>query len=205
MLSERAAEAIAAIIDAPNGLRLRDIAGGMDAPTSSAQRVLDTMLREGLVVRIEDGGPPRWSVAPDVPADALQALAEWRVTKPRADEIRARVASIVGVLPELPDVEGLTEAALDDPAMHDRLARAARHLIWWKPAGDALRQPTRLIAQAMAQGTDEDLATIREAYGDEAMRRVLATAPPGVFSPKAWNYWHLRFGYRRIPPMPVRT
>jgi hypothetical protein len=80
----------------------------------------------------------------------------------------------------------------------------ATRLAWWQPAAQTLRRPERLIAQAMAIGTSEDAERVEMIFGTEAMRRVLAGAPAGIFGSRRWDYWHLRFGYRRTPPLPTR-
>ena len=67
-----------------------------------------------------------------------------------------------------------------------------------------LRRPERLVAQAMAIGTSADAEFVETVFGIEAMRHVLADAPAGIFDPRKWDYWHLRFGYRRTPPLPTR-
>jgi hypothetical protein len=56
----------------------------------------------------------------------------------------------------------------------------------------------------MAIGTTEDAELAEHVFGEEAMRIALATAPPGVFDRRRWDLWHLRFGYRRTPPLPTR-
>ena len=84
------------------------------------------------------------------------------------------------------------------------LEQLARRLIWWKPPEEALRSPERVIAQVMALGTWEDIATAKRHWGINALRRVLASAPPGVFDRRSWNYWHVIFGISPVPSLPVR-
>lgn len=92
------------------------------------------------------------------------------------------------------------------PTTHSEepLREVARRLIWWQDANASLAQPERLIAQVMTLGTWEDVELIREVYGEDALRAVLATPPPGVFDARSWSYWHVRFGWRQIPPLPRR-
>jgi hypothetical protein len=80
----------------------------------------------------------------------------------------------------------------------------AARLIWWRTPRDSLRDPTRLVLQAMAIGTWEDATLISEVYGEDLLRTALAAAPPGVFGAAAWQYWHARLGYWRPPPLPTR-
>ena len=81
----------------------------------------------------------------------------------------------------------------------------AERLVWWQRAGQTLRRPERLIAQVMAVGTGADAEWVEAIFGTEAMRRVLAATPAGTFDPRRWDYWHLRFGYLRTPPLPTRS
>jgi hypothetical protein len=204
MLSDRTAAALVALIERPTGLRLAELAKLTGAPLSSAQRTVEALLDEGLVVR-EGESRPRYRVAPEVPADALSKLAVWRLSPARARRIRQQVAAMEGD-PRLPrlDLEVRLREAMTDPKEAERLKDMAERLIWWQRAEQTLRRPERLIAQAMAVGTSDDADRVEAIFGTEAMRRVLAAAPAGVFDPRRWDYWHLRFGYRRTPPLPSR-
>ncbi|MDO8539306.1 MAG: hypothetical protein Q7S40_02615 [Opitutaceae bacterium] len=53
-------------------------------------------------------------------------------------------------------------------------------------------------------GTPGMVRHIRGTLGEAVMREALATAEPGNFSPESWNYWHVVFGIRPTPPLPVR-
>lgn len=89
-------------------------------------------------------------------------------------------------------------------ALDPRLVDVARRLIWWESPEDALRRPSRFVAQAMTLGTWSDVEVIRAVYGETAMRAVLADPPPGVFDRRSWVYWHVRFGIDPVPPLPSR-
>lgn len=92
------------------------------------------------------------------------------------------------------------------PTTHreEELRAVARRLIWWQDPETSLAQPERLIAQVMTLGTWEDVELIREVYGEDALRAVLASPPPGVFDARSWSYWHVRFGTEGVPPLPRR-
>jgi hypothetical protein len=57
----------------------------------------------------------------------------------------------------------------------------------------------------MVFGTIEDLAALRGIADPADYREVLAQAPPGLFDPRSWAYWNLRFGRYPPPPLPVRA
>ena len=204
MLSERTAAALVALAERPSGLRLAEVAKLMGAPLSSAQRTVEALLDEGLVVR-EGASRPRYRLAPEAPADALSKLATWRLTQRRAAQIRQQTAAMEGDanLPRL-DLEARLREALTSREAAEQIEDMAERLVWWQRVAQTLRRPERLIAQAMAVGTSEDAERVEAIFGTEAMRRVLAAAPAGIFDARRWDYWHLRFGYRRTPPLPTR-
>ena len=204
MLSVRASEALLALIEGHDGLRLGELAEVLDAPLSSVQRTIEGLLDEGVVIQVGTSRP-RYRLAPEVPAGALAELASWRVSPPRARVVR-QAAAAFGAPGSALDSELSTSlrTALDEEGVAVRLHGMARRLMWWMKPSDALGHPARLIAQAMAIGTTEDAELAEHVFGEEAMRIVLATAPPGVFDGRRWDLWHLRFGYRRTPPLPTR-
>jgi hypothetical protein len=94
----------------------------------------------------------------------------------------------------------MRESAAEDPRMRDLAAK----LIWWKSPDETLADERRFLAQAMTFGNWEEAEFVRSVYGDDALRAVLADAPPGVFDQRSWNYWHLIFGQSAVPPLPRR-
>jgi hypothetical protein len=74
------------------------------------------------------------------------------------------------------------------------LEAVAKHLFWWKTPVEALADSNRFLAQVMTYGTIEDLAVVNRHFPESALREVLLNAPAGVFDPRSWSYWHLRFG-----------
>lgn len=40
--------------------------------------------------------------------------------------------------------------------------------------------------------------------GDEDLREALDRAPPGIFDPRSWSYWHLVLDRWPPPPLPER-
>lgn len=80
----------------------------------------------------------------------------------------------------------------------------AAKLFWWKGPDEALADERRFLAQAMTFGSWADMQVVSSHYGEEALRAVLADAPPGVFDRRSWAYWHARFGVDPVPPLPKR-
>lgn len=84
------------------------------------------------------------------------------------------------------------------------LEHVAKRLFWWKSPSEALSYPNRFLAQVMTYGTTEDLGVVQRHFPESAFRDVLANPPAGVFDPRSWNYWHVRFGIQQIPELPKR-
>jgi hypothetical protein len=84
------------------------------------------------------------------------------------------------------------------------LEKVASHLFWWKIPAEALADTNRFLAQAMTYGTIEDLAIVQRYFPESALRNVLANPPAGVFDPRSWAYWHVRFGLEAPPELPKR-
>lgn len=80
----------------------------------------------------------------------------------------------------------------------------AERLVWFETPEEALADPVRFCAYAMARATHEEMATLR-VYVDEAdFREALDLAPPGIIDPRSWAYWNLRAGRYPAPPLPER-
>ena len=84
------------------------------------------------------------------------------------------------------------------------LERVAERLFWWKSPQQALDDAHRFVAQVMALGTDRDVAATERRFGTEAFDAVLDQPPPGLFTPRRWNYWHVRQRRSSVPPLPTR-
>ncbi|MCP5197907.1 MAG: hypothetical protein H6974_14150 [Gammaproteobacteria bacterium] len=91
-------------------------------------------------------------------------------------------------------------------AKNDLLKRYAARYIWWKTPEEALRYPTRIIAQVMNIGTFDDTTELTQQFGEETLKQVLAQAEIGQFNGRSWAYWHYRLGITRpdqeVPPLP---
>jgi len=84
------------------------------------------------------------------------------------------------------------------------LEKVASRLFSWKTPAEALAYPNRFLAQVMTYGTIEDLAIVCQHFSESAFREILANPPAGVFDPRSWSYWHVRFGLEPPPELPKR-
>ncbi|HEX4961148.1 MAG TPA: hypothetical protein VF173_09955 [Thermoanaerobaculia bacterium] len=84
------------------------------------------------------------------------------------------------------------------------LEQVAKRLFWWKTPAEALADPNRFLAQVMTYGTVEDLIVVERYFPDSALREVLSHPPAGVFDPRSWAYWHVRFGLQPPEELPKR-
>ena len=79
----------------------------------------------------------------------------------------------------------------------------ARRVFWWSEPEEWLDDDIRFGAQVMTYGNWEDTCTVWKILGDGLFRKVLESAPSGVFDIKSWTYWHVRYGLS-VPPLPNR-
>ncbi|MDD2764262.1 MAG: hypothetical protein PHE83_09850 [Opitutaceae bacterium] len=86
--------------------------------------------------------------------------------------------------------------------MDEELKAIARSLVWWKPPEQV--DFHYLVRRVMNMGTPAMVAWVRQHHGEQVMREALATAEPGNFTERSWNYWHVVFGIRPTPPLPRR-
>jgi hypothetical protein len=84
------------------------------------------------------------------------------------------------------------------------LEDVASRLFWWKTPSEALAYPIRFLAQVMTYGTMEDIAIVTRHFPESAFKDVLADPPAGVFDPRSWAYWHVRFGLEPPAELPKR-
>ena len=85
-----------------------------------------------------------------------------------------------------------------------QLKAIAERLFWWQNPQAALEDPHRFVAQVMAWGTDRDVAVVERWMGTHPFDAVLDQPPPGVFSARRWNYWHVRQRRSPVPTLPKR-
>ncbi len=81
----------------------------------------------------------------------------------------------------------------------------ARRVIWFETPAEALSDPIRFMAYAMASATHEDMQALRRYVSDDDFVEALDKAPPGIIDPRSWAYWNSRMGRYPPPPLPKRT
>lgn len=89
------------------------------------------------------------------------------------------------------------------PATVELLAVAER-VVWFKGPSDALADPVHFLAHVMTYGTVEDLRALQGVIEQNEFGEALDHAPPGVFDPRSWAYWNLKYGRTPAPSLPVR-
>jgi hypothetical protein len=80
----------------------------------------------------------------------------------------------------------------------------ARRLVWFEPPEEALADPVRFMAYAMASATHEDMTIIRRYITDADLLEALDNAPPGIIDRRSWAYWNSKMGRYPAPPLPTR-
>jgi hypothetical protein len=79
-----------------------------------------------------------------------------------------------------------------------------RRVIWFESPEEALADPVRFMAYAMARATHEDMQVIRAYVGDADFLEALDKAPPGIIDRRSWAYWNSKMGRYPTPPLPTR-
>jgi hypothetical protein len=80
----------------------------------------------------------------------------------------------------------------------------ARRLVWFEEPAEALSDPVRFVAYALARATHEDMNILRGFLTDDDLREALDHAPPGIIDPRSWAYWNSKLGRYPVPPLPAR-
>jgi hypothetical protein len=80
----------------------------------------------------------------------------------------------------------------------------ARRVIWFEPPAEALADPVRFMAYAMARATHTEMKAIRQYVNDADFLDALDNAPPGIIDRRSWAYWNSKMGRYPAPPEPKR-
>jgi hypothetical protein len=83
------------------------------------------------------------------------------------------------------------------------LIQVAKKVVWYDRPEETLADLPTFLAHLMVYGSSTDLAVVERYVPPEEFRRVLETAPAGVFTKDSWQRWHERFGMA-VPPLPRR-
>ena len=81
----------------------------------------------------------------------------------------------------------------------------ARRVVWFEEPREALSDPVRFMAYAIAYATHDDMKVLRRYISDDDFREALDKAPPGIIDRRSWAYWNSKMGRYPPPPLPVRT
>lgn len=81
----------------------------------------------------------------------------------------------------------------------------ARRVVWFESPAEALKDPIRFMAYAMAAATHEDMKVLRRYVSDADFLEALVNAPPGIIDPRSWAYWNSRMGRYPAPPPSKRS
>jgi hypothetical protein len=105
---------------------------------------------------------------------------------------------------KLPRLKTSAQNAQTDATRSLELAAIARRVCWWEPASNTLENTPVFLCRIMVLGTWDDTCIAIEHYGRNAFREALQNAPPGLFDPRSWHYWHHRLEFLPVPPLPQR-
>ena len=78
----------------------------------------------------------------------------------------------------------------------------ARRLVWFEEPPEALSDPVRFLAYAMARATHEEMTILRGFMSDDDLREALDHAPPGIIDPRSRDFWNSKLGRYPAPPLP---
>ena len=88
--------------------------------------------------------------------------------------------------------------------LNNETEAVARRIIWFEEPAEALSDPIRFMAYAMASATHDDMKVLRRYVSDDDFREALDKAPPGIIDARSWSYWNSKFGRYPPPPLPRR-
>jgi hypothetical protein len=80
----------------------------------------------------------------------------------------------------------------------------ARRLVWFEEPAEALSDPVRFIAYALARATHEDMNILRAFLTNDDLREALDHTPPGIIDPRSLAYWNSKLARYPAPPLPTR-
>ncbi|OGT67663.1 MAG: hypothetical protein A3I12_06345 [Gammaproteobacteria bacterium RIFCSPLOWO2_02_FULL_38_11] len=84
------------------------------------------------------------------------------------------------------------------------LKRLAERYVWWNSTEWACQHAPLFLSHVMNAGAWEDIQSLRQEVNDALLKKILLQAPPGIFTYRSWDYWHVKLGISPIPPLPKR-
>lgn len=88
--------------------------------------------------------------------------------------------------------------------MSTSLKDIAKHVNWYTDPDRLLADVNLFLSQVMARGSTEDIIAVQQKYVPEDFRKAYRSAPPGLFTRRAWAYWGLMLLDDPHYPMPER-
>ena len=87
--------------------------------------------------------------------------------------------------------------------------KLAGKYVWWKSLDQALKDKNHFLASLMTFATMEDTKWMEQNFSRDELINVLKKPPIGIFTARAWHFWHYRLGLANneseIPDLPKRT
>lgn len=87
--------------------------------------------------------------------------------------------------------------------------KLARKYVWWKRPAQALEDKRHFLASLMTFATMEDTQWMEQNFSRDELIDVLKKPPIGIFTGRAWHFWHYRLGLAKnefdIPDLPERA
>jgi len=84
------------------------------------------------------------------------------------------------------------------------LRRIASRVVWWETPEQVVAREDNFLCRVMALGDLSDVNYVERTYGQARLRDALRVAPPGIFDPRSWYYWHRRLGLGEAGALPAR-
>ena len=64
--------------------------------------------------------------------------------------------------------------------LNSEIGEVSRRIVWFEDPAEAVADPVRFMAYAMARATHEEMKVIRRYVNDDDFREALDKAPPGI-------------------------
>ncbi|MFN2267951.1 MAG: hypothetical protein ABR542_04110 [Desulfonatronovibrio sp.] len=85
----------------------------------------------------------------------------------------------------------------------------AKKYVWWKSPEQVLHDRRHFLASVMTFATVKDTLWMEQNFSRNELIDVLKKPPIGIFTARAWHFWHYRLGLAKneyeISDLPKRT